>query len=150
MGRAKKAKPNAAPFNLFRKLFEIKMFASVINYGSSLIFGAPEESQRVPATDGDSSSFTEKFEDSWVVIDQSGDEDCSVPVRTENTISKKSEKRRQKSSRRRIAEMTSSPKTNYSPYIKAEGHFLHNKRPKKTFSRKNFAPINQPQKRSFK
>ena len=46
------------------------MFASVINYGSSLIFGAPEESQRVPATDGDSSSFTEKFEDSWVVIDQ--------------------------------------------------------------------------------
>ena len=49
------------------------MFASVINYGSSLIFGNPEESQRVPATDGDSSScepFTEKFEDSWVVIDQ--------------------------------------------------------------------------------
>lgn len=129
------------------------MFASVINYGSSLIFGVPEESQRVPATDGESSScdpFTEKFEDSWVVIDQSADEEeCSVPVRPENTISKKSEKRRQKCSRR-IAEMTSSPKTNYSPYIRSESHFLHNKRPKKCFNRKNFSPINQPQKRSFK
>ena len=64
------------------------MFASVINYGSSLIFGVPEESQRVPATDGESSScdpFTEKFEDSWVVIDQV----CTLLL---TTISQKAEK----------------------------------------------------------
>ena len=64
------------------------MFASVINYGSSLIFGVPEESQRVPATDGESSScdpFTEKFEDSWVVIDQV----CTLSL---TTMSKKNPK----------------------------------------------------------
>ena len=64
------------------------MFASVINYGSSLIFGVPEESQRVPATDGETPScdpFTEKFEDSWVVIDQV----CALLL---TTMSQKAEK----------------------------------------------------------
>lgn len=132
------------------------MLSAVFKYGSSLIYGQSDETERVPATDGEArrDSLVEKVDENWVIIGenvQESTEDISIPVRED--LPKKHEKKRMRvtSSRRKLTEMQSSSKTNYSPYIKSESHFNHNKRSRRQkASRQHIAPITQPRQRSFK
>lgn len=134
------------------------MFSAVLKLGSNLFYGQSDESERVPSTDGElrRGSLIEKIDESWVVIgedDQHDVEATSIPVREETSV-KKHDKKRQRitsSSRRNLVEMQpSSLKANYSPYIKSESHFNHNKRTRLQKGRKAKSPIMQPRQRSSK
>lgn len=136
------------------------MFSAVLKIGSSLFYGENEEAERVPSpsmtssNEGEVRRLSESVEDNWVIIgqDESMEElDTTVPVRDE-VIPKKTDKKQRRAVQRR--KMTESlpvcPKQNYSPYIKCESHFNHNKRSRNHTGRKTFAPIMQPRQRSFK
>merc|ERR1712110_164191 len=134
------------------------MFSAVLNFGSNLIYGQADEVDRVPSTDGSElrrSSLVEKVDENWVIVGEDEDHDdvvsTSVPVRDEVLMknSKIEKKRNQQvtrsSSRRKLAEMQSSSNTNYSPYIKSESHYNHNKRSRNNQKRKSkMSPIMQP------
>jgi len=135
------------------------MFSAVLKLGSNLFYGQSDESERVPSTDGElrRGSLVEKVDENWVIIGEDDEQDVvaatSVPVREETSVMKHDKKRQRitSSSRRKLVEMqTSSLKANYSPYIKSESHFNHNKRTRHQKGRKAISPIMQPRQRSMK
>lgn len=132
------------------------MFSAVLKYGSSLIYGEAAEGSelsRVPATDGAERrpSLVDNLDENWVIIGDDVDEmtvlEAPVPIRCDDSAPKT----RLRVTRRKFKEIQSSSKTNYSPYIKSESHFNHNKRSRKGKGKVNQPkPIMQPRQRSFK